>query len=94
MSIFEHLFAVRNKSDLEAVCTMLGYVITSEHRQPQHGIVERGFSGGGMVFSLKQEPDDIEYVIVGGASGEKILLIGKATANGIIITKIENFTNV
>jgi len=92
--IFEHLFAVRNKSDLEAVCTMLGYVITSEHRQPQHGIVERGFSGGGTVFSLKQEPDDIEYVIVGGASGEKILLIGKATANGIIITKIENFTNV
>jgi hypothetical protein len=33
-------------------------------------------------------------VIESGASGEKILLIGKATANGIIITQIENFTNV
>jgi hypothetical protein len=92
--IFEYLFAVRSKSDLEAACTMLGYVITSECRQPQHGIVNHGFNGSGTVFSLKQEPDDIEYVIKSGASGEKILLIGKATANGIIITQIEKFTNV
>ena len=92
--IFKHLFAVRSKSDLEAACTMLGYVITSEYRKPQRSIVECGFDDSGKVFSLKQEPDDIEYVIKSGASGEKILLIGKATANGIVITKIENFTNV
>ena len=91
--IFEHLFAVRSKSDLESVCAMLGYVITSEYVQPQRSIIERGFNDSGKVFSLKQEPDDIEYAIKSGASGEKILLIAKATANGIIITKIENFTN-
>lgn len=94
MLIFEHLFAVRSKSNLDFVCAMLGYIIISEHRQPQHGIVEHGFNDGGKVFSLKQEPDDIEYVIESGASGEKILLIGKATANEIIITQIESFTNV
>jgi len=77
--IFEHLFAVRSKS---------------EYVKLQRGIIERGFNDSDKVFSLKQEPDVIEYVIESSASDEKILLIGQATANGIIITKIENFTNV